>query len=246
MNASLSRLQTFYGHLEAEPLLQAMLLDEFFGKIGIVSSFGAGSALLLALVADIDKKIPVIFLETGKHFPETLDYVENLKKHLGLSAIKIMQPDPKLVENIDKDGILWKTQPNRCCWVRKVEPLQRAMREIDFAALITGRKRYQTTDRADMQTIELGPDGKFRINPLAFWTKEMLKDEFKRRNLPEHPLVEKGYFSIGCAPCTRPLKEGEDERAGRWAHTAQLPGGEKKVECGIHLEGVPDKPDWNI
>ena len=97
-----------------------------------------------------------------------------------------------------------------------------------------------------MQTIEMNEDGKFRINPLAFWTKEMVVAEFKKRNLPEHPLVSKGYLSIGCAPCTRPLKAGEDERAGRWAHTAELPGGEKKVECGIHLEGMPTKPDWNI
>jgi phosphoadenosine phosphosulfate reductase len=246
MEASLSRLQTFYGHLEAEPLLQAMIHDEFKGKIGMVSSFGAGSALLLAMVAEVLPSIPVMFLETGKHFPETLEYVETLKKRLGLTNVQMLKPDPKLLGNIDKSGELWKTQPNRCCWVRKVEPLQRAMKEVAFEALITGRKRYQTKERSDMQTIELNEDGQFRINPLAFWIKDMLKAEFKRRDLPEHPLVAQGYLSIGCAPCTRPLKAGEDERAGRWAHTAELPGGEQKVECGIHLEGMPTKPDWSI
>ena len=99
---------------------------------------------------------------------------------------------------------------------------------------------------ATFANIELNEDGKFRINPLATWSKEMVQAEFKKRGLPEHPLVSQGYLSIGCAPCTRPIKAGEDERAGRWAHTAELPGGEKKVECGIHLEGMPTRPDWNI
>lgn len=187
-----------------------------------------------------------MFLETEKHFPETLEYVENLKKFLGLTNVEMLHPDPKLLGNIDSSGELWKTQPNRCCWVRKVEPLQRAMNEGNFEALITGRKRYQTKERSDMQTIEMNEDGRFRINPMAFWDKEMIKAEFKKRVLPEHPLVAKGYPSIGCAPCTQPVKAGEDERAGRWAHTAELPGGEQKVECGIHLEGMPTKPDWNI
>lgn len=243
---SLSRLQTYYSHLEAIPLLKAMMLDEFAGKIGMVSSFGSGSALLLSMVAEVDASIPVMFLETEKHFPETLEYVERLKEKLKLTNVQMLHPDPKLLANTDKSGELWKTQPNRCCWVRKVEPLQRALNESSIEALITGRKRYQTEQRSEMQTIELNEDGRFRINPLAHWTKEMIKEEFKARELPEHPLVEKGYLSIGCAPCTRVVKEGEDERAGRWAHTAELPGGEQKVECGIHIEGMPTKPDWNI
>lgn len=243
---SLSRLQTFYGHLDAEQLLQAMIGDEFAGKIGIVSSFGAGSALLLDMIAKVDKNTLVMFLETEKHFPETLQYVEQLREVLGLTNIQLLHPDKQLLNNIDAAGNLWRTQPNRCCWVRKVEPLQRAMRDSSLLALITGRKRYQTKERSDMLTIELNDDGKYRINPLAFWTKEMVHAEFKKRNLPEHPLVAKGYPSIGCAPCTGQVKPGEDERAGRWAHTAELPGGEKKVECGIHLQEMPQKPDWNI
>jgi len=248
---SLSRLQTFYGHLEAIPLLQAMTHEEFKDDIALVSSFGAGSALLLSLVAEVNPAVPVLFLETGKHFPETLVYLETLQERLGLTNVKRLQPDPALLERTDANGELWKTNPNRCCWLRKVEPLQRALEQGGYKALITGRKRYQTPQRAEMETIELHEDGRFRINPLAHWSKEKVHEEFKKRQLPEHPLVKDGFLSIGCAPCTRAVKPGEDERAGRWAHTAELPGGEQKVECGIHVSGaenasVPVKPDWEI
>lgn len=253
MTHSLSRLQTYYGHLQAGELLRVMIKEEFKGEISLVSSFGAGSALLLSLVAEVDDALPVLFLETGKHFPETLEYVDALTEHLGLKNVKLLTPDPKLIQNIDKDGTLWSNQPNRCCWLRKVEPLQRALNEMNINALITGRKRYQTEQRANMDTIELHEDGRFRINPLAHWTKEDIKHAFKKRGLPEHPLVEKGYPSIGCAPCTRMVQPGEDERAGRWAHTIGLPGGDQKSECGIHIAGkdvkveqVPSTPDWSV
>ncbi len=253
MTHSLSRLQTYYGHLEAGELLRVMIQEEFVDKITLVSSFGAGSALLLSLVAKVKKDLPVLFLETGKHFPETLEYVETLSQHLGLSNVQMLTPDAQLLANIDKDGSLWSTQPNRCCWLRKVEPLQRALNDFKYSALITGRKRYQTEQRATMETIELHDDGRFRINPLTHWSKERVKAEFKALGLPEHPLVEKGYLSIGCAPCTRVVKPGEDERAGRWAHTSGLPGGDQKSECGIHIAGkdvkveqVPVTPDWSV
>lgn len=223
-----------------------MVREEFAGKIALVSSFGAGSALLLSLVAEVDNTTPVLFLDTKKHFPETLDYVETIRKQLNLKNLQMLEPREDLLKNGDPSGELWRTQPNRCCWIRKVEPLQRALDEGKYEALITGRKRYQTAQRTDMEAIEMHEDGRFRVNPLANWTKERVKEEFKKRNLPEHPLVAKGYPSIGCEPCTRPVKAGEDERAGRWAHTAELPGGEQKVECGIHLSGMPVKPDWNI
>ena len=246
MSISLGRLQTFYGHMEANELLHMMIDVDFKDSIALVSSFGAGSALLLSLVAEVEKDTPVLFLETGKHFDETLEYVKELESFLGLTNVQILKPREDLLENTDPAGNLWESNPNRCCWVRKVEPLQRALEEGGYKALITGRKRYQTKEREEMETIEEHEDGRFRINPLAMWTKERVKVEFKKRKLPEHPLVSKGYLSIGCVPCTKPVKEGEDERAGRWAHTAQLPGGEQKVECGIHLEGMPARPDWNI
>lgn len=244
INVSLSRLQTFYGELETNALLRVMMKEEFKGKIALFSSFGADSALLIHLVAEIDKNIPVLFLETGKHFQETLDYVKDMEKYFGLKNVMYLRPDPQLLLNSDPRGDLWKTQVNRCCWLRKVEPLSRALKENDFTAVITGRKRYQTSERANLQSIELDEDNRFRINPFASWTKEKFKSEFKRLGLPQHPLVAKGYPSIGCEPCTVAVKLGEDERSGRWAHTIDLQG-KQKTECGIHIP-TSDQTNWSV
>jgi len=241
---SLSRLEMFHGNLDALPLLRAMILDEFKGAIALISSFGADAALLLAMVAEVDRATPVLFLETGKHFPETLDYTRLLTKHLGLTQVHWLTPDPDLLNRTDPKGNLWSTQPNRCCWLRKVEPLDRAVEKLGIKALITGRKRYQTPERAQMQTIELDDKGIFRINPLAFWNKERQKLETAARHLPLHPLMAKGYLSIGCAPCTAPVAAGEDERAGRWAHTIGLDE-DKKTECGIHLPAA-EVSNWSV
>lgn len=235
----------FYGDLDAKSLLRAMIRKEFAGKVALISSFGADAALLLALVSEVDKNTPVLFLETHKHFPETLDYAKQLSEQLGLTNVKWLAPDKEMTGRIDPEGTLWQTQPNRCCWLRKVEPLNRAVEELGITALITGRKRYQTEDRANMQTIELDDKGIFRINPLAMWTKEQQAAETKKRGLPEHPLVAKGYPSIGCAPCTQPVAEGEDERAGRWAHTIGIDEDEQKTECGIHLSS-DEVSDWSV
>ncbi len=238
---SLTRLQTFYGELPALPLLQVMIKREFSGEIALLSSFGADAALLLAMVAEIDPKTPVLFLETHKHFPETLAYVETLRQELGLENLRFLTPDPEKLGRIDATGTLWQHQPNRCCWLRKVEPLKRGIEEGGYRALITGRKRYQTDARGEMQSIELDGDGIFRINPLSGWTKEEVERERRQRNLPEHPLVAEGFLSIGCAPCTAPVGEGQGERAGRWAHTAD--DGTQKTECGLH---VPEAADWTV
>jgi phosphoadenosine phosphosulfate reductase len=244
MTASLSRLQTFYGDFDAPLLLYAMIRDEFAGEIALISSFGADAALLLSMVAEINPATPVLFLETQKHFPETLDYVRTLTKQLGLAQVHWLTPDPEMAVRIDPKGDLWSTQPNRCCWLRKVEPLNRAVEQLGIKALITGRKRYQTSERAEMETIELDDKGIFRINPLALWDKERQKRETLARRLPEHPLVAKGYLSIGCAPCTAPVTAGQDERAGRWAHTIGIEN-EKKVECGIHLP-ADETANWSV
>ena len=139
--ASLSRLRAFYGQMDAKLLLHAIIKEEFKGKVALFSSFGADAALLISLVAEIDPTIPVLFLETGKHFPETLEYVKQIKKLLGLTNLQLLRPDPKLLLNTDPKGELWQTQPNRCCWIRKVEPLARAIEEQKFEAIITGRKK---------------------------------------------------------------------------------------------------------
>lgn len=244
MNTSLSRLCSFYSEFGAPALLRVMIREEFPGRIALISSFGADAALLLSMVAEVDKNIPVLFLETGKHFPETLEYARNLSTHLGLSNVHWLKPDPKLVAGIDAEGDLWSTQPNRCCWMRKVEPLDRAVKELGIQALITGRKRYQTSERAQLEKIELDDKGIFRINPLVYYTKERQREEAAERGLPVHPLIQEGYLSIGCAPCTLPVEAGEDERAGRWAHTIGLEN-EQKTECGIHLP-AGDTADWSV
>lgn len=242
---SCSRLQTFYGQFDALQLLSAMINDEFKGQVAVSSSFGAQSALLLALVAEVNPKTPVLFLDTQKHFPETLAYVEQLRELLKLEDVRMLKPDPDMATRTDPDGGLWNIQPNRCCWLRKVEPLDRHIAENGISAMITGRKAYQTRERAEMHTIELDDKNIYKINPLTRWSKEQIATEFERRNLPEHPLVAQGFLSIGCAPCTRSIKPGEDERAGRWAHTATFPGGEQKQECGLHVD-TDATVDWTI
>ncbi|MEM7616969.1 MAG: phosphoadenylyl-sulfate reductase [Pseudomonadota bacterium] len=243
MDKSLTRLQTFYHHLEDEQLLEQMILHEFPGKIALLSSFGADSALLISKIAKIDNNLPILFLETYKHFPETIEYVEKLEKLFNLTNIKFITPSEKLINNIDSNDNLWESQPNRCCWLRKVEPLNRAIAEFDFHAIITGRKAYQTNERNDLTNIEQTTDGLFKINPFFNWDKEKIRSEFITQKLPQHPLIAKGFLSIGCAPCTKPVKEGEDERAGRWAHTGDVDGVSQKTECGIH---VPQVPDWSV
>lgn len=240
---SLSRLQMFYGDMDAPLLLRSMIKEEFAGEIALISSFGADAALMLALVADVDKATPVLFLETQKHFPETLDYARALSAQLELTNVHWLTPDPALVARIDPNGDLWSVQPNRCCWMRKVEPLNRKVEELGIKALITGRKRYQTAERAEMHTIELDDKGIFRINPIADWSRERQKDFIAARGLLTHPLVAKGYPSIGCAPCTKPVVEGQDERAGRWAHTIGIEN-EQKAECGLHVPGAD--MNWSV
>jgi phosphoadenosine phosphosulfate reductase len=218
------RLQQRYGRLGAEPLLRAMIEAEFPGRIAVVSSFGSESALILSLVAQIDPATPVIFLETGKHFPETLAYRDRLSAHLGLTDVRSIAPLPADLAAVDADGRLWRRDPDVCCHIRKVAPLERAL--AGFDAWITGRKRFQSGERADLDTIEAA-DSRIKINPVARWSLAQVASEFRKRDLPPHPLVARGYPSIGCAPCTARVAGDAPVRAGRWA-------GSEKTECGIH------------
>ena len=199
------------------------------GRIAVVSSFGAESAILLSVVAEIDASVPVIFLETGKHFPETLAYRAELAERLGLTDVRDIVPGERTLREQDPDGELWYYDPDACCRIRKVGPLERTL--SPFAAWISGRKRFQAATRAGLSFVE--QDGaRLKLNPLADWDAERIRSETARRGLPQHPLVARGYPSIGCATCTRPVAAGEDSRAGRWA-------GSSKVECGIHRATVP-------
>jgi sulfate adenylyltransferase subunit 2 len=223
-------LMSRLGHLDGVELLRAVF-KEMPGQIALVSSFGAESAVLLAMAAEVDPGVPVVFLDTGKLFGETLTYRDKLSKHLGLTNVITVKPDPAAEAELDKPGTLWRDNPDACCHFRKVEPLDRAM--IPFAGWITGRKRFQSKSRAALPVIE-AEAGKLKINPLATWDAKRIAEEFKRRQLPAHPLVADGFLSIGCMPCTDRVAPGADARSGRWA-------GLDKTECGIHLSRIPAK-----
>jgi len=205
-----------------------LALGEFPGKTALVSSFGSESAVLLHLLAQVDPNAPVLFLNTGKLFGETLRYRDRLQDQLGLGDVRSLAPHPIDRATRDPEGTLWSRDPDACCNFRKIVPLKRALQGFD--AQITGRKRFQTRDRAAMQTVELF-EGRFRFNPLAAWSQADLDSYMAAHDLPRHPLVDDGYPSIGCMPCTRRVTTGESYRAGRWS-------GLDKDECGIHgLDG---------
>jgi phosphoadenosine phosphosulfate reductase len=210
---------------EGVRLLHEAMTGRFAGRFAVVSSFGADSAMLLALVAEIDRATPVLFLDTRMHFPQTLAHRDALVRQLGLTDVRDIRPDPVELAHSDPDGELHRWIPDDCCAVRKVAPLARAL--AGFDAWATGRRRQQSRTRAALPFVET-LDGQQKFNPLADWSAERVADELARRGLPRHPLVAAGYASIGCAPCTRPVRPGEDARAGRWA-------GRPKTECGIHV-----------
>ncbi len=221
-------LDATYGDLPAEKIVELAVREEFAGDIAVVSSFGADSAVLLDLVARVDRTIPVLFLDTGKHFSETLSYRDALVADFGLSDLRVLTPDEAALERIDPDGKLHQTNTDACCDVRKVEPLARGV--APFRAWFTGRKRHQATTRSALPVFEaVGP--RIRVNPLARWTTADQADYMRSHALRENPLVAYGYLSIGCFPCTQPVQPGEDARSGRWA-------GQAKTECGIHLSGL--------
>jgi len=199
---------------------------EFGRRITYVSSFGAESAAMLGLIAEVDPGMPIVFIDTGMHFHQTLQYRDTLRDFLELSDIRTVHGDAAEIKAIDPKGVLNKTDPDACCEVRKVRPLEPALRGFD--AWITGRKRFHGGGRANLPIVEYS-EGRFKVNPLASWTHEDVEAYFASRNLPHHPLVADGYPSIGCWPCTVRPADPNDIRSGRWA-------GFKKEECGLHLE----------
>jgi len=222
---AVTTLAASLGHLEGEALLRALLTGSHRGRLALVSSFGAESAVLLHMVAGIAPDTPVLFLNTGKLFGETRRYRDQLVGRLGLTQVLEQHPDPAEERAEDPHGLLWRQNPDACCALRKVRPLARALAPFD--GWITGRKRWQADTRSTLPTLEL-VDGKLKANPLAGWTRPMLQEYLDRHALPRHPLEADGYLSIGCMPCTDRVAEGEDVRAGRWR-------GQAKTECGIHM-----------
>lgn len=216
-------LNARYRHHGATSVMQGALRDA--GQIALVSSFGAESVVLLHMAAIADRATPVLFIDTEMLFTETLVYQAELSERLGLTNVRIIRAHE--IAARDPDGTLHRTDPDACCALRKTEPLNAALASFD--GWITGRKRFQSGTRAALDFFEVEPgSGRIKINPLAHWAPEDVRAYMDENRLPRHPLVARGYPSIGCAPCTSPVAEGEDPRAGRWRNR-------NKDECGIHF-----------
>lgn len=226
VNERVEMLNGFYRHHAAIPVLRQALNDPIVGNTALVSSFGAESVVLLHMVSIIKPETPVIFIDTEMLFPETLDYQLEVSEKLGLTDVRIIKANETTIKERDPFGRLHLADPNACCSLRKLEPLENALSGFD--AWITGRKRFQAGTREALDLFENEENKRIKINPLAHWRKPDLQDYIINNDLPRHPLVAKGFPSIGCAPCTSAVKDGEDERAGRWRGT-------EKVECGIHF-----------
>lgn len=211
--------------LDGLDLVQAVLGGGHSLKVAVTSSFGAESAVLLDLVAQTNPGVPVLFVDTGKLFAETLAYRDQLADHFGLTDVRTMSAPDLLAANSDPDGSLFETDPDACCHVRKVMPYAQAL--ADFDVLIGGRKRHHGYFRSDIEAAERsGPH--IKVNPLIHYTAADIEAAFDAKSLPRHPLVAEGYSSIGCAPCTNKACASKGARAGRWT-------GSKKTECGIHF-----------
>ncbi|KQN31183.1 phosphoadenylyl-sulfate reductase [Sphingomonas sp. Leaf38] len=222
--ADAQAMQTRFEGVSAQDMLRELLAGELRGRIAAVSSFGAESAVLLHMVAQVDVDVPVVFTNTQKMFGETLAYRDELAERLGFTDLRVFRPDPRLLAIKDKTGLRWSYDPDGCCDLRKVEPLRRALAPFD--SWISGRKGFQSGTRTALPRFE-EDEGRLKINPLADWDKAKLDAYFAEHQLPRHPLEAQGYLSIGCAPCTTKVAPGEDPRAGRWRSF-------DKVECGIH------------
>lgn len=218
-----AQLNARFAHTGAAEVIKAAFSE--IGNVALVSSFGADSVVLLRLVAQINPHTPVLFVDTEMLFEETLQHQERVAKLLGLTNLQVIRAkDAKLH---DPDGTLHETNPDACCGLRKTAPLQDALTQFD--GWITGRRRHQSGTRARLDMFEIEDhSARIKVNPLALWNAQDTVRFMKDTQLPRHPLVAKGYPSIGCAPCTTPVKPGEDPRAGRWRETT-------KEECGIHF-----------
>ncbi len=216
-----------YRHHGATDVLRGALKDPEAGKIAMVSSFGAESVALLHLIAMVDRNTPVLFIDTRLLFPETLAYQAEVSERLGLKDVRIIRTSEQELAAKDPYGALRFSDKDACCALRKTLPLEQALDGFD--GWITGRKRYQSGSRASLEFFELEEaTGRIKVNPLAHWNPEDVRNYMDENRLPRHPLVAQGYPSIGCHPCTSKVAAGEDPRAGRWR-------GEDKEECGIHI-----------
>ncbi|MFV2033675.1 MAG: phosphoadenylyl-sulfate reductase [Halocynthiibacter sp.] len=226
LDARVAELNRRYRHHCATAVLERALSDPLVGRIALVSSFGAESVVLLHLISVMDRTTPVIFIDTEMLFAQTLIYQDQLSVQLGLTDVRRVRAGASALGAGDPDKTLHLSDKDACCALRKTEPLQAALSGFD--AWITGRKRFQNGARATLEFFESEDGHRIKVNPLAHWTPENLREYMDENNLPRHPLIAQGYPSIGCAPCTSRVRQGEDTRAGRWRDS-------EKSECGIHF-----------
>lgn len=220
-------LNARFGDQSAQRMLEGALADPVLGKVALVSSFGADSVVLLHMVSQIAPETPVLFIDTLMLFPETLAYQRELAETLALRDLRIITPDRNALFDQDADALLHRARPDDCCTLRKTLPLAGALEGFD--GWITGRKRFQGGSREGLTAFEAeAGTGRIKLNPLAGWAAQDVAAYITRHALPRHPLVSRGYPSIGCMPCTSRVEKGEDIRAGRWR-------GQDKNECGIHF-----------
>lgn len=227
--ADADALNARFAGVDTLTMLRTLFAEGTLGKVATVSSFGTESAVLLHLVAQADRSVPVIFVDTLKMFPETLAYRDTLVEAFGIENSLTVTPLPEAVAQKDETGLRWSYDPDGCCEIRKVEPMNRAKDGLD--TWISGRKAFQSVTRQNIARFEID-NGKLKLNPLGDWTKTDLDAYFEEHDLPRHPLEAQGYLSVGCEPCTSKVLPGEDPRAGRWR-------GWDKVECGIHTPSTP-------
>ena len=227
LRVEVAHLNAALRHHSATDVLRRAV--EVLPNLALVSSFGAESVALLHLASMVKRDLPVLFIDTQMLFTETLVYQQELSERLGLRNVRIIKAADLAAH--DPDGTLHQRDTDACCDLRKTRPLAAALTGYD--GWISGRKRFQSGTRAALEffEVEAGTDSapaRIKVNPLAYWSSQDVADYIDENRLPRHPLVAKGFPSIGCAPCTSKVAPGEDARAGRWRD-------QDKEECGIHF-----------
>lgn len=201
-------------------------------KLFATSSFQTQSVALLHIISKIDNTIPIYFLNTGYLFPETTLFKDELQKLFGLNIIDLKPVVPKILQKDNQGNLLFTSDPDYCCFLNKVQPLDSVLAEHDV--WINGVRADQSKVRAEFFIEDFAPHNVIRFHPMLDWTKQLVFKYIKENNLPHHPLDEKGFVSIGCEPCTRKMIISDDERMGRWF-------GMNKTECGLNTELVVKK-----
>lgn len=198
---------------------------ELFGKIAISSSLGPQTLVLIDMLHRLGRDVPVFLLDTGFLFPETLALRDRVETRYGM-RIDVIRPALPVEAHTAEHGELYRTDPDACCRMRKVAPLHQALRGLD--AWITGLRRDMSGGRSTVEPIDWDDHhGLWKVNPLAGWSRDQVVAYLAEHDVPTNPLLEHGFKSVGCWPCTRPVRPGAEERSGRWS-------GRAKTECGIH------------